>query len=308
MSTKDEYKVSIESLNLRSEPVVKDNTRIAVLYCSHPVTKIGETADNQWWKVSAVINQIELEGFVTPQDLVRSSGFVELAMKLERAGTQIPPVHLKENKPGVTRNSMDLGAFPLGEPGRPQRSGSTPVQKVAELQAIIDWLDVEESLRYHPHDDHTYCNIYAYDYCYLGEVYLPRVWWSSDAIAKWSAGSQVTPLYGRTLLELSANRLFDWLGHYGESFGWQRLFDLTTLQDAVNQGEVGVLCAKRKVPNAPGHISVAVPETSIQKAQRSNGKVIIPLQSQAGSNNHKYYTQRWWNSSKFADFGFWRHT
>jgi hypothetical protein len=228
--------------------------------------------------------------------------------KPKMAGTQIPPVHLKENNSGVSRNSLDLGAFPLGEPGRPQRSGSTPAQKVAELQAIIDWLDVEESPRYHPHNNNTYCNIYAYDYCYLTGVYLPRVWWSSDAIAKWMAGIQVAPLYGRTLEELCANQLFDWLVHYGDSYGWQRLFDLTTLQDAVNQGAVGVLCAKTRVPNAPGHISVAVPETSLQKAQRSNGKVIIPLQSQAGRNNHQYYTQGWWNSSKFADFGFWWHT
>jgi hypothetical protein len=122
------------------------------------------------------------------------------------------------------------------------------------------------------------------------------------------AGIQVAPLYGRTLEELCANQLFDWLVHYGDSYGWQRLFDLTTLQDAVNQGAVGLLCAKNRVPNAPGHISVAVPETSLQKAQRSNGKVITPLQSQAGSNNNQYYTRGWWNSSKFADFGFWWDT
>jgi hypothetical protein len=45
----------------------------------------------------------------------------------------------------------------------------------------------------------------------------------------------------------------------------------------------------QKILNKSGHVVVVVPETETEKAFRVNGKVIYPLQSQAGMNNYNYF-------------------
>jgi hypothetical protein len=106
---------------------------------------------------------------------------------------------------------------------------------------------------------------------------------------------------------MNANALHDWLEDHGTDFGWVRRFDLNALQEAVNEGDVGVICAQRKDLNRPGHISVVVPETKDHVAFRRGGDVLRPLQSQAGSRNAKYATgtYSWWLGEQFDKFGFW---
>lgn len=208
----------------------------------------------------------------------------------------------------MTRQHDGGRAFPLGEPGRPVRTGASAEEKAASLGAVIEWLGVDDPThrRYPRQGSTTFCNIYAYDYCHLAGAYLPRVWWTGPALVRLGAGQAVEPLYGKTVEELNANRLLDWLIGFGPSFGWQRVFDAAELQAAANVGEVCVICAQRVQSGSPGHISAVVPETTTHRAARTSQST-TPLQSQAGWNNFRYGTPRWWKDPKFREFGFFRH-
>lgn len=121
-------------------------------------------------------------------------------------------------------------------------------------------------------------------------------------------GKVVIPEYGVTILELNANSLYDWLDEFGEKFGWEGIFNLTEIQTSANTGEVVVICAQRRNLNYSGHICAVVTETDNHNAEWNNGEVVKLLQSQAGSKNFRYATSdRWWASSKYRNFGFWKH-
>ena len=165
------------------------------------------------------------------------------------------------------------------------------------------------SIRYLRKGSTTYCNIYAYDYCYLSGVYIPRVWWTQKSIIELSKGKEVPVFYGDTVTELNANSLHNWLRDFGADFGWMRIFSVDEAQLTANNGKMVVVCAKRVTTNRPGHICAIVSETDSFKAKRkSDGSISAPLQSQAGSNNYKYKAaNQWWTSSKFQSFGIWVH-
>lgn len=298
------FKVISPGLNLRSEPRVSPDTRLSVLAQGHIVTKISVAATNEkWWLVSTTFRGNELKGFVAHRFLSPVSEVIE-----SPGQNKIVPIHMQENRPEITRNRDGGRAYPLGEPNQPIRQGITISEKAAELTKIIEWLAVEKNKRYKRKPSATYCNIYTYDYCYLAGVYLPRVWWKSSAIAKLAVGKVVIPEYGVTILELNANSLHDWLDEFGEKFGWKGIFNLTEIQTFANTGEVVVICAQRRNLNYSGHICVVVPETENHNAEWKNGEAVKLLQSQAGSNNFRYATKdRWWASSKYRNFGFWKH-
>lgn len=297
------YKVTASSLNLRSEPVVRPGNRIAALYNGQSVIKLGAASDPAWWQVSATIQGTPATGFVAKQYLRSADSFPQGG-----AVSGITAVHLRENWSSVTRDGLQR-AYPLGESGRPRRTGSTPAARAASLGNIIDWLGVDARRRYQPGGGATYCNIYAYDYCYLAGAYLPRVWWTRTAIQRLAQGGAVTPQYGQTVEELNANSLYNWFVEYGEQFGWQRTFDLNQLQNAANQGGVGIICGRRANANHHGHITAVVPETGSHQALRNSSGVTRPLQSQAGARNFKYgmLPSSWWVGQGFAFHGFWTH-
>ena len=179
-----------------------------------------------------------------------------------------------------------------------------------ELEAIVRYLDVERNARYQPTKAQTYCNIYACDYCYLAGVYLPRVWWTDAALHSLRADAAVEPKYGVTVGELNANALYAWLRDFGPSFGWRPRASIDELQAAANQGQVAVICARRKLLSSPGHIAVVVPETAPPLVAERNGEFLrLPLQSQAGRHNYCFSCGpgRWWEGVQFAAFGFWTH-
>ncbi|MDQ3064509.1 MAG: hypothetical protein M3R14_16845, partial [Acidobacteriota bacterium] len=138
-------------------------------------------------------------------------------------------------------------------------------------------------------------------------VYLPRVWWMPQALIDLAAGRNVQPIYGETVAEKNANSLFEWLKNFGPTFGWKRTASLEEMQDAANNGQVAVICAANRIPNRSGHIVLVVPETNANKAERTDGVVVKPLQSQAGRNNHNYHTDLWWVrlASTYREHGFW---
>jgi hypothetical protein len=228
--------------------------------------------------------------------------------------TGISAVHLTApKKTTITKTSADwMRAFPIADVDKPGRSGTTPDAKVKELGKIIEWLEVDVNPRYEKSGRTTYCNIYAYDYCSLAGVYLPRVWWTPGALLTLGRGETVGVKYGETVQELRANHLYQWLRDFGASFGWTVESDPEELQKGANAGEVCVIVASTET-DSPGHIAMVVPETEKNKATTEQ-KVYKPLQSQAGSTNYKYGhggtkgKTQWWELSNLKDhYGFWRH-
>lgn len=206
----------------------------------------------------------------------------------------------------MKRGNTNGRAFFLNEPGQKTRNlTATAAVKATKLTAIVDWLDVENQPRYEPTTVNTFCNIYAYDYCFLSGVYLPRVWWTRSALLKLENGVPVSPVYGQTVSELNANSLFNWLKEYGGVFGWNRTFDMTQMQNAANDGLVVIICAQNRLLNRSGHICPVVPETPTMAARRNGITVTAPLQSQSGRTNLKYFTRTWWTADTFREFGFW---
>jgi hypothetical protein len=303
------HRVSVDGLNLRSEPVTVPRTRRAVLRRNDQVRRIANAPDPAWWEVEARIGGSTVRGFVAHRFL-ESLPSAPAATPPPAASAGLRPAMLAENRPTVTRDSRGGAyAYPLGEPGRPGRSGSTGAERAQSLHGIVRWLQVDTRQRYRPEGGKTYCNIYAADYCYLAGAYLPRVWWTGRALERIASGEAVEPVYERTVSEMTANMLFRWLGDYGPRFGWSRVFDPDEIQEAANGGGVALICAQRTDIQSPGHISAVVPEIGAHSAVRRNGRVTIPLQSQAGSRCYQFDCRApaWWTASKYREHGFWKH-
>lgn len=215
-----------------------------------------------------------------------------------------PPVHMLKQSP-VTRGEAGDRAFALNEPNMPRVLAASPEGRNAELHAIVDFLDVERSPRYQPTPKSTWCNIYAYDVCYLAGVYLPHVFWTQEAIADLAKGADVPIRYGVTVSELSANGLYAWLDRWAPAYGWTRHTDPGEAQRRVNAGGVGVVCAEAR--GGIGHIAVIVAESTRQVAYRdARGRVVAPVQSQAGRTNRRLFSKApWWAAPYYSRWGFW---
>jgi len=304
MPEPEKYQVNEQAplgLNLRSAPDPTLDNVIAVLPFGHEVTKLEESTVTNWWKVRTTLNGATAEGFVNKKFLAK---VVE-----PQTHEGVGPVHLPTDHMSVTRQNL-LRAFPLTEVPPVKRHQSDPPEvRVAAIGQLINWFKVESSPRYLPGGGATFCNIYAYDYCFMTEAYIPRVWWNQQAIIKLEHGQTVAVKYGVTVYEILANGLNEWFKDWGNHFGWRRTLDLTEQQDAANQGKVCITVGRAKPleHHGHGHIVAVVPETATVKALRQNGKVIKTVQSQAGNHNHAYNVSSWWSDGTYADFGHWIH-
>jgi hypothetical protein len=237
------------------------------------------------------------------------------------------PVHLRTNNPQAALEAPPPNGqpFPPNEAGVMPFNGSTDTgQKISNLRTIVTFLGVNDPshLRYKPGGGKTFCNIYAYDLAYLmgrdiGRYFIPRVWWMDAAATNIENGIPQVPSVGATLREMTANDLHDWFDSFGGNFGWVRMDDLDQLQNSVNTtGDIGVLVGKKAVGH--GHITIVVPEQtpdpagSFSAARNSAGKVINPLQSQAGAANFEFGHSTigglpWFNTDgHVSDFYIWR--
>lgn len=306
MSSQNEFKVNDQAslgLNLRSEPDPSANNILAVIPHGHNVTKLEESSVPNWWKVQTTLDGTTQVGFVNKKFL-SPEGDVHL-----EEHQSVTPVHLPTAGHVVTRNGT-LRAFPLTETPPVERDpNGTPEQRVSAIRQLINWFGVESNQRYQAGGGATFCNIYAYDYCFMTGAYLPRVWWTAQSILKLKAGQSVPVQYPGTVNELSANSLSDWFNDWAPDFGWRRTLDLTELQDAANQGHVCITVgrAKQQFHHGHGHIVAVVPETDPFRAMRQGGQVIKTVQSQAGAHNHEYVVQRWWDDGTYANFSHWIH-
>ena len=289
-------------LTLRTAPAPA--AKIVLLPSGTRVDKLAVHATKpDWWKVNAHIGGSEVPGYVKASYLAQG-----IMPEFEPAiSDEIPPAHLR--KAGKKRTMSSGRAFPLDEPGMPQRGSGSASEKAAGIVKIIKYLNPAKSShkRYKAGGGNTFCNIYAYDFCQRCGEYLPRVWWTNKALKKIKNGEKPGVLYGKTVRELNANMLHDWFIDYGGGFGWHRTFNVDDLQSAANDGKVAIIVAKRKNLARSGHINAVVPEHAGLKAVRSGGAVVRPLQSQAGSVNFtaKVPGKRWWLGGQFQSFAFW---
>lgn len=284
-------------VNLRSTPNSNSpNTVITALAANHECTLIDDSGG--WWKVKTEVDNRPLEGYIRSTYLTLVKEDLPFVDTVSRS-------HLSENRAFITPNYDGGRAHPIGDGQRVRRDLSTTESKVNSIHQIISYLDVESSVRYQKKGSITYCNIYAYDFCYLCGVFIPRVWWSGPSLIKLSNGESVPIQYGDTVKEVRANELFHWMKDFGPTFGWRRVFDVEELQVSANNGGVGVIVANTKDHTRAGHVCVVVPQTDEHLPVMTSNKVTTPVMSQAGSNNYNYWSYKWWTNSKYSFFGFW---
>jgi hypothetical protein len=314
-----EVDVRESPLRLRSEPRVdKANPAanvMARLPDGHLVRLVSGKLGDKFVEVETSLNGAHFRGFAASQFLVPAAGDVDIPIVVPAA---TPPTSgvvavFAPRRPGVvTRRTAPATAHSLNEPDQPDRVGTTPEALRAESAEIIDYLAVDKAshTRYRPGNGRTFCNIYAHDYCHLAGAYLPRVWWTPDAIERLARGQPVEARLGSTIDEQRANDLFRWLRAFGPRFGWRQTSTLTKLQTEANVGAVALIVARRTDDGKSGHITIVVPETADEQARRDgSGEVIAPLQSQAGAANFRRGTgtPNWWKKEQFADSAFWIH-
>lgn len=200
---------------------------------------------------------------------------------------------------------------PMLDASIPFRDESTATRKKQTIAQLIEKLNVKENIRYKRTVEDTYCNVYSFDYCHFTNVYLPTVWWTDEAIVRLQAGEDVEPIYNDTVKTIYSSAIHDWFLQWGAAFGWKRTMDVNELQEKVNkEGAIGIICAKRKIRGLSRHIVPVVPETATKKAYREEGRVIYPLQSQAGKVNYKYFAKvkkDWWNDELYSSSVFYYH-
>lgn len=208
-------------------------------------------------------------------------------------------------------DSMEMKEKPLMDSTIPYRDLTSVATKKESITKLIAKLDVENNVRYQRTVEDTYCNVYSYDYCYFSKVYLPTVWWTEESLEKVLNGEEVEAVFEQTVDRIYSSAIHDWFLEWGASFGWERMFTADEIQNKVNEnGGIGMICAKRREKGLSGHIVPVVPESDLHKAYRENGKVVYPLQSQAGKLNYNYFSEvrkDWWNDELYSSYIFYYH-
>jgi hypothetical protein len=297
------FEVTATLLNLRSRPEIAPDNIVAKLGQGQ-IAQGDPTSSPAWLQVTAGT----LQGFAASQFLklaAAAPGPAPLPAPAPAPGAVPPEVHFPPSV-SAALNSTSHRHAPLGALRvRPRLAGVSGPARIANLHGIVTELDVVRSMRYQPNTQ-TYCNIYAYDFCYLAGVYLPRVWWTSKALLALAAGQPQGVIYDKTVRELTANALHRWLSEWGDDYGWQPCATMADLQARANTGDVCLITAERMDPSRSGHIVVVLPEVPGHLADRAGGGINAPLQSQAGRVNKSYFTSRWWmDSVMFRATGFW---
>lgn len=158
----------------------------------------------------------------------------------------------------ITRNNRDSYAHPINEIKFSSSIFDNVMQRKQRMRLInnvINFLNVEHSLRYQPKASLTYCNVYAYDLIKLLGAYIPRVWWTSDAINSIRNGDDVVPRWGETVEEYNTRMIYDWFLTFGEQFNWLKARDYQDLKFTIRKsGTIGIVISKFN--NNTGHISL----------------------------------------------------
>jgi hypothetical protein len=303
-------------LNLRREPRISIPARANILTelpDGHLVRAVNTKASDGFREVEAVLAGAFFHGFCKSEFLFKEANVKDITAPGDAPAAPALPMAMLTLRTGrsVPRTEV-ANALSVTERGEPRRTGDSAGALRDSLNAIVDWLAVDDPchLRYKPRAGLTFCNIYAHDYCHLAGVYLPRVWWTQKALLGIVAGQATAALIGNTVEEMRANSLFRWLRDFGQQFGWRQTGSLTKLQQAANQGGVALIIARRVQDGLSGHVTVVVPEGGVLTAKRdSAGEVTAPVQSQAGSSNfcRGRGREKWWLDENYAESAFWIH-
>ena len=234
---------------------------------------------------------------------------------LFQGDTKVPNSQIKKADllpdPESQLDSAEMKEKPIMDSSIPFRDLTDVASKKESIVKLIDKLDVETNIRYQRTVEDTYCNVYAYDYCYFSKVYLPTVWWTDESIEKIAQGQDIEAVFEQTVDRIYSSALTDWFVEWGPSFGWERMFSTDEIQKKVNaNGGIGIICAKRREKGLSGHIVPVVPETDSNKAYREHDIVVYPLQSQAGKLNYNYFSEvrkDWWNDELYSSYVFYYH-
>jgi hypothetical protein len=301
------YEVTATLLNVRRAPAIEPGNIIGKIGQGQRAEGLANAGPN-WLQIKVGA----LQGFAATQFLqpvVQPGAAPPLAPPPAQpiaAGAIPPPAHFSPNA-SASLSSTSHRHCPLSLPQRLRQNGQSATDRSVALHSIVTDLNVASSARYLP-GTQTYCNIYAYDFCYVAGVYLPRVWWNSKALLALAAGQTQDVIYDKTVRELTANALHRWLGEWGDDFGWQPVATLTDLQSRANAGDVCLITAERMDPARSGHIVIVMPENAEHPADRTLTGLRAPLQSQAGRTNKAYFTSRWWTDPiQYRGTGFWAH-
>ncbi|MCL6461002.1 MAG: SH3 domain-containing protein [Flavobacterium micromati] len=282
------YRVATSSVDLIDFPPTKNNSTVLTKIPFRHTVKLMEKTNSLWWKVKLL--NTDKEGYVAADDLELFD-----SNSLKNSDIEIPNF---EASPLSSLDTKIETYKPIGNPKIPFRDLTSLTSRLATIKNIIDILDVSKSFRYEKDEADTYCNVYTFDYCFFNRVYIPRLRWTDKAIVELEKGNEVPLIFDDTVKPFYSNYLYDWYVESSSDFGWQKVKDVDTLQKIVNEnGGVGIISAKRFIIHKSGHIVVVVPETDDHKAFRENGKVIYPLQSQAGYDNYNYFAEErkdWW--------------
>jgi hypothetical protein len=200
------------------------------------------------------------------------------------------PLHADRTRRGARNNREDY-LQPMSErwPG-------------GDLRSLVDWLQVESSLRWQPRKRAdgtiaTYCDHYAADLIEQAcgqQLISAWIWWADDAIRRLRAGEIVPVVYGQTVVEHGALGLYRWMQLWGDQYGWSRSGDDSSLRTEVSSRyTIGLILT-------PSHVSVVVPDS----LEVSPGTLTPtsppspPLQSQAGSRNVRLWRQSDWYKTR----------
>ncbi|HEY5934755.1 MAG TPA: DUF4157 domain-containing protein [Kofleriaceae bacterium] len=198
----------------------------------------------------------------------------------------------------------------------------------ANQHALADALLIPGSTRHKPvanaEGQDTWCNVYAFDVVNAMGGYLPRQWWTDDAIEDFAAGEE--PSSAR-VTQLTANQLYDWMEDWGvPHFGWDSVTTPEEAQAEANLGRIVIILASTGDEDiaGSGHVSVVMTKTEDRQpptATETNNEY-VPLQSQAGAQNFATNAEgvpreqvggtgrrAWWNDGLYrnldgAGFGF----
>ena len=243
-------------------------------------------------------------------------GFVDGMHRVELTGNGESRVHSRWVKKGLETPAATRFKAALVERKKEAYNTTKATMDLfkANIYAVADALDVENSALYLKSSGDTFCNVYAYHVVSGLGAYLPRLWWTLDVEKKMLDGT-LTPdtvhaesgmkyknIYGKSITqEQNANMLNAWFERVGEPhFGWEKATDMDAAQTAANNGHIVIINAAKT--GGHGHISVILPELPSSPAKKPG----IPLQSQAGETNFKIGRGgKWWSDSKHSNGHAW---
>lgn len=165
-----------------------------------------------------------------------------------------------------------------------------------DLLQLVDWLAVDRSPRWQrrlkpkekptdPDKWFTYCDHYAADLIEQAcgrQLISAWVWWTESALRRLRRGETVPVVYGETVREHGARGLHEWMGDFGQDYGWRRVHTDAALREQLNDRyTIGLILT-------PSHVAVALPDVV------ANVPGLPPLQTQAGSRNVRLWRQDDW--------------